>query len=60
MSRERGTVTIWALGDERHRVRAEGDLNVDRVIVGHDEARDLAHGLAGRLGESTYGAGELR
>jgi hypothetical protein len=46
-------VTIWALGSERHRVRTEGNINVDRFIIGHDEAHDVPHRLARGLGEST-------
>jgi hypothetical protein len=42
MLRERGTASIWALGNERPRVLAEGDLNVDRVIIGHRGARGPA------------------
>jgi hypothetical protein len=57
MPRERGTVTIWSLGNDRHRVRAEGEIDVDHVINGHDDAHEFALVLAERLGESTYRAG---
>jgi hypothetical protein len=53
MSRERGTVTIWALGNDRHRVRAEGEIDVDHVVTGHDDAHEFAGVLAERLGAST-------
>ena len=45
-----GIVTIEALGPERHRVRAAGALDEDRIVTSHDAAHDLAHELAVRLG----------
>jgi hypothetical protein len=55
MPRERGEVSTWALANDRHRVLAEGEICFDEVIVGHDEADELAFTLARRMGESTYG-----
>jgi hypothetical protein len=37
-------------------VLAEGEISVDEVIAGHDEADELAGTLARRMGESTYDA----
>jgi hypothetical protein len=56
MSRERGKVTIWALGNDRHRVRAEGEIDVDHVVTGRNDAHEFAGVLAERLGPSTHGA----
>jgi hypothetical protein len=52
MPRERGVVTIWALGNDRHRVRAEGEIDVDHVVTGRDPAHEFAGVLAERLGAS--------
>lgn len=38
MRRDRGVVTIEALGSDRHRARAKGEIEIDRVIVGHGAA----------------------
>ncbi len=49
MRGERGIVTISALGDQRFLVRAEGELNEEREVTGHDEALALTGELAARL-----------
>jgi hypothetical protein len=51
MRRERGVVSIEALGEDRFRVTAEGAINEEGVIVGHDAAGKLAEELAERLGD---------
>jgi hypothetical protein len=45
--RERGTVTVWALGEDRFDVVAP---NESHEISGLDAARALAHVLAEQLG----------
>jgi hypothetical protein len=47
---ERGVVRIEALGQDRHRVRAEGEIKEDRVVIGQLAAYHLASRLALRLG----------
>ena len=47
-------VTIEALGRERHRVRADGALDEDCIVMGHHAAHDLAHELAVRLRAPGY------
>jgi hypothetical protein len=46
MQRERGTVEVWALGEQRFRVKAPEQ---DFVVVGHDPAMDAAEELAKQL-----------
>jgi hypothetical protein len=51
LKRERGTVTIWALGEGRLRVLAEGEIKEEHIITGDRvSAHRLAHQLADRLG----------
>jgi hypothetical protein len=50
LERERGVVRIEALGQDRHRVRAEGEIKEDRVVMGQLAAFHLASRLAQRLG----------
>jgi hypothetical protein len=52
LPRERGEVTIWALDNDRHRVRATGEIDVDRVVYGHGEAHEVARVLAERMGDA--------
>jgi hypothetical protein len=52
-------ITMWALGNDHHRVLVEGEINFDEVIVGHDDADVLARALARRMGASTYGSEQL-
>ena len=47
MLRERGTVTIQALGGERFQVKAGDDVD---EVAGFDAAQALAHQLADALG----------
>jgi hypothetical protein len=47
ISRERGTVTVWALGEDRFDVVAPDESH---EISGLDAARALAHVLADQLG----------
>jgi hypothetical protein len=47
VARERGTVTVWALGEDRFDVVAPDESH---EISGLDAARALAHVLAERLG----------
>jgi hypothetical protein len=47
MPRERGTVTVWALGEDRFDVVAPDESH---EIGGFDAARALAHVLAEQLG----------
>jgi hypothetical protein len=47
MPRERGTVTVWALGEDRFDVVAP---NESHEISGFDAARALARVLAEKLG----------
>jgi hypothetical protein len=47
MPRERGTVTVWALGEDRFDVVAPDDSH---EIRGFDAARALAYVLAEQLG----------
>jgi hypothetical protein len=47
MPRERGTVTVWALGEDRFDVVAPDESH---EITGFDAARALARVLAERLG----------
>jgi hypothetical protein len=49
MLRERGTVTIQALGSERFEVCAEGQV---QQVEGYQGARVLAHELAEGLGSA--------
>jgi hypothetical protein len=46
LERERGTGEIWALGSDRFAVRA---LANERLVVGFDTAREIAHLVAGPL-----------
>jgi hypothetical protein len=46
---ERGVVRIEALGQDRHRVRAEGEINEDHVVIGQLAAYHLASRLAAQL-----------
>jgi hypothetical protein len=48
MQRERGAVTVWALGEDRFDVVAPGDSH---EIGGLEAARTLAHVLAEKLGQ---------
>ncbi len=50
MERERGVVTVSALGEQRFLVRAAGELSEEREVVGHDEALAFAGELANGLG----------
>ena len=50
MVRERGSVTIRALGSERFEVAAEGQA---QAVEGYDAARGVAHELAEGLGPAT-------
>jgi hypothetical protein len=59
LPRERGTVSLWALGNERHRVRAVGEVDVDRVVTGHEEAHEVARVLAERMGEPAASGTDL-
>jgi len=45
--RERGTVTVWALGQDRFRVEAP---DATHELEGFEAARAVARGLAERLG----------
>jgi hypothetical protein len=45
-----GTVEIWALGQQRFRVRAPGH---EEVVVGHEPAHRRAHELAQELGTAS-------
>jgi hypothetical protein len=47
LPRDRGKVTVWALGEDRFDVVAPGDSH---EIAGYDAARALAHVLAEELG----------
>ena len=47
---ERGVVRIEALGQDRHRVWAQGEIKEDRVVIGQLAAYHLASSLARRLG----------
>jgi hypothetical protein len=47
LPRERGTVTVWALGEDRFDVVAPDESH---EISGLDAARALAHVLAEKLG----------
>jgi hypothetical protein len=47
MPRERGTVTVWALGRDRFRVEAQ---EVSHELEGFEAARALAGRLAAQLG----------
>jgi len=49
MRRERGIVTIQALGGERFEVKASGEVH---EAAGYEGARTLAHRLAQRLGHA--------
>ena len=51
MERERGVVTVSALGEQRFLVRIDGELSEEREVTGHDEALTFAGELAERLGE---------
>ena len=46
MERERGVVSISALGEQRLLVRAESELSEQREIAGHDQALAFAGELA--------------
>jgi len=45
-----GSVSIWALGEERRRVELDGDVSLERVVVGHGAAHVLAHEFARQIG----------
>ena len=47
MKRERGNVTVWALGEDRFEVRAP---HVSQEVGGYEPAMDLAHWFAQSLG----------
>jgi hypothetical protein len=47
--RERGTVTVWALGQDRFRVEAP---DASHQLEGFHAARAVARGLAEQLGEA--------
>jgi hypothetical protein len=47
MRRERGTVEVWALGEDRFSVRAPG--RDEQIVVGHDTAMQAADALAAQL-----------
>jgi hypothetical protein len=47
LQRERGNVTVWALGEDRFDVLAPDDSH---EIAGFHAARNLAHVLAERFG----------
>ena len=49
MPRERGTVTIWALGRDRFRVEAQ---EMSHELEGFEAARGLARRLAEGLGSA--------
>jgi hypothetical protein len=53
MQRDRGTVTVWALGGDRFRVQAP---SVSHEIDGFPAARDLAKRLAAELGSAVAGS----
>lgn len=48
LERERGSVEVWALGDDRFVVLAP---ELEREVDGFEEAREAAHELAGRLAQ---------
>jgi hypothetical protein len=50
MRRERGTVTVEALGEDRHRVRAEDATEADEIVTAYEAATSRAHELADQLG----------
>jgi hypothetical protein len=57
MEREHGRVTISQLDNDWHQVLAQGELDVDERIRGHDAATRRAQELAEQLGPSTYKPG---
>jgi hypothetical protein len=46
LPRARGTVEVWALGDQRFKVVAPGQ---EEVVMGYAEARERARALAQQL-----------
>jgi hypothetical protein len=50
MERERGTVTISQLGDDRHQVSVRGSVDLDEVVDGQGAAEKRAVQLAEQLG----------
>jgi hypothetical protein len=52
MERERGTVTISQIENDRYQVSSRGAIDADRFVQGHDAAQRVAHELAEQLGPS--------
>jgi hypothetical protein len=46
LERAHGTVEVWAMGADRFSVKAP---EREQLVVGFDQARQTAHGLAERL-----------
>jgi hypothetical protein len=47
MQSERATVEVWALGEDRFRIRMP---ELEQLVVGFETARQTAHALAQQLG----------